>query len=502
MSLLQRALRRLTPRGRRAGTEDASPDAPARPDADLGKTSPRRISRLRRSLRPILEDPDEPVRRYDAYGLPPEVDPSPAERATPGAVGPAGSAVRPADGSQGTSSGSSPQPMQDEPSGHPDTAVTGVDVAPTDSSPPGPTQRDPTQPDPRAPRALQQFTQTTRPVYTGFMFTVGVGLALLIFYIGQTNTQLLVWIGAALFIALGLDPVVRALERLGLPRPAGVTATMLTFVTTVASFIAWLAPAVTQQMSNFATSIPQIVYDMSRTPWFRRLDDDFQLQDIIDTEVSRFVADSSNITNALGGLFGVGAAVLTTGFGMLVVAVLALYFLASLPTMKAWGYRLVPRTRRPRIQHLGERILNGVGYYVIGQACVAFLNGVVAYIAITIAGVPFGALFAVVVGVLAFIPLVGPVTGGSLVTLVALTVDWQTALTFAAIYFIYLQIEAYLVSPRIMSRAVKIPAAVAVISVIAGGTLLGVLGALMAIPTAAALMLLIREVLITHQDSR
>lgn len=349
---------------------------------------------------------------------------------------------------------------------------------------------------------LGQFTQATRPVYTGFMLTVGVGLALLIFYIGQTNTQLLIWIGAALFIALGLDPVVRALERVGLPRWAGVLLTMVAFLSLVATLIASLAPVVTQQMSNFVLSTPQIVFEISESAWFQRLDEDLQVQDLIDNEVSRFVADPANITNALGGLFGVGAAVLTTGFGMLVVAVLALYFLASLPTMKAWAYRLAPGTRRTRIRHLGDRILNGVGYYVIGQACVAFLNGVVAYVAISVAGVPFGALFAVVVGVLAFIPLVGPVTGGTLVTLVALTVDWQTALTFAAIYFIYLQIEAYFVSPRIMSRAVRIPAAVAVISVIAGGTLLGVLGALMAIPTAAALMLLVREVLITHQDSR
>lgn len=84
----------------------------------------------------------------------------------------------------------------------------------------------------------------------------------------------------------------------------------------------------------------------------------------------------------------------------------------------------------------------------------------------------------------------------------ALTVDWQTAATFAAIYFVYLQVEAYLVSPRIMAHAVRIPAAVVVISVLAGGTLLGVLGALMAIPTAAAVMLLTREVLIRRQDAR
>ncbi|MBE1523647.1 AI-2E family transporter [Nesterenkonia lutea] len=342
----------------------------------------------------------------------------------------------------------------------------------------------------------------SRPIYTGFMLALGVGLALLVFYVAQANAQLLVWIAAALFIAIGLDPVVRSLERAGVPRPAGVLITLTVFLGLVATVIADLAPMVAEQTSTFLGSLPGLVDDILGSEWFERVEDDFEVQEIINTEVNRFLSDPGNLTNALGGLYGVGTAILTTGLGALVVFVLAIYFLASLPVMTAWGYRLVPRSSRERVQHLGDRILDGVGHYVMGQAFVAVLNGIVAFIAISIAGVPFGVLFAVVAGVLAFIPLVGPVTGGTLVTLVGLTVDWQTAATFAAIYFVYLQVEAYLVSPRIMARAVRIPAAVVVISVIAGGTLLGVLGALMAIPTAAAVMLLTREVLIRRQDAR
>lgn len=345
-------------------------------------------------------------------------------------------------------------------------------------------------------------TYASRPIYTGFMLAVGVGLALLVFYVAQANTQLLVWIAAALFIAIGLDPVVRSLERAGFPRPAGVAVTITVFLGLVSTVIAALAPMVTEQTTTFLGSLPRLVEGISRSDWFERIDEDFQVQQIIDTEVNRFISNPGNVTNALGGLFGVGTAILTTALGTLVVFVLAIYFLSSLPVMTAWGYRLAPRSSRERVQHLGDRILDGVGHYVMGQAFVAVLNGVVAFIAISIAGVPFGVLFAVVAGVLAFIPLVGPVTGGTLVTLVALTVDWQTAATFAAIYFVYLQVEAYLVSPRIMAHAVRIPAAVVVISVLAGGTLLGVLGALMAIPTAAAVMLLTREVLIRRQDAR
>jgi predicted PurR-regulated permease PerM len=103
---------------------------------------------------------------------------------------------------------------------------------------------------------------------------------------------------------------------------------------------------------------------------------------------------------------------------------------------------------------------------------------------------------------MAFIPLVGAMTGGLIITAISLIESWQSAAVFAAMYFVYLQIEAYVVSPRVMARAVAVPAAVAVIAVIAGGTVLGVLGALMAIPTAAAIMLLVREIVVPYQDHR
>jgi predicted PurR-regulated permease PerM len=118
----------------------------------------------------------------------------------------------------------------------------------------------------------------------------------------------------------------------------------------------------------------------------------------------------------------------------------------------------------------------------------------------TTLGVPFSVLLSFIVALLAFIPLVGGVIAAVVVILVALTLGWQTAVIYAICYFAYLQFEAYFISPRIMQRAVAVPGAVAVISVIAGGSLLGVLGALIAIPTAAAIMLLIKEVFIIRQD--
>ena len=344
--------------------------------------------------------------------------------------------------------------------------------------------------------------QWSHPVQTGFLLTFGVGLAFLLFGIISANTQLLVWIGAALFIALGLDPVVRRIESWGAPRGVGVAAAVLMLAAILTVFFSLLIPTVVDQTVGFINDLPAMISDFLESEFFHDVDRQFGLNEIAVTEVEKFIGDSDNVTALFGGLFGVGSAIVNTGFSVLIVLVLTLYFLTTLPAMKYWAYRLAPASRRPRVQYLGEEITSSVGHYVIGQSVVAGLNGLVAFVAISIAGIPFGALLAFFAGLMAFIPLVGAMTGGIIITLVALIVGWQAALIFAAIYFIYLQVEAYFVSPRVMSKAVAVPGSVAVIAVIAGAALLGVLGALMAIPMAAAVMLVLKEVLIPRQDRR
>lgn len=338
------------------------------------------------------------------------------------------------------------------------------------------------------------------PIHFGFMATVGVGFALLLYFVLINVGALLAWIAAALFIALGLDPIVRWLERKGLPRPAGVIIVVLILAGLVAAFISTLIPTIVNQTTQIVANAPRYVDDFLNSAFFQSVDEQFQVRERIDVELAKFFANSENVTGIFGGVLGVGGAVLQGAFGALIVLVLTLYFLASLPALKIWAYRLAPRSKRRQVQRLSEEISSSVGSYVIGQACVALINAAVAFIAMTIAQVPFTALLTFVVALLAFIPLIGAVIAGALVSLVALTVSWQTAALFAVIYFAYLQIEAYFVSPRVMQRAVAVPGAVAVIAVIAGGSLLGVLGALMAIPVAASVMLLLKDVFIVRQD--
>ncbi|MCV7728874.1 AI-2E family transporter [Micrococcus luteus] len=340
------------------------------------------------------------------------------------------------------------------------------------------------------------------PVLTGFLLAVGVALAIGVVSVLRTNGQLIVWIAAALFIALGLDPLVRRVESWGAPRWVGVLTAALGLAAVAGAFVALLVPTVIEQSTQLVQDLPAIIDGVMTAEWFVRLDEEFHLQEAVRAQTERLAADGVAVTDLFGGLLGFGQTVLNAVFSVLVVVVLTLYFLSSLPHMKYWAYRLAPCSRRPRIEALSEQITSSVGHYVMGQSFVAALNGAVAFTALAIAGAPFAVLLAAIAAFMAFIPLVGAAIGGTLLTLVSLLTSWQTAAVFAAIYFVYLQIEAYVISPRVMARAVSVPAAVAVIAVIAGGALLGVLGALMAIPLAAALLLLVREVFIPRQDAR
>lgn len=339
-----------------------------------------------------------------------------------------------------------------------------------------------------------------RPIYFGFMGTVGVGIAIGLYFVAVNITQLLVCMLTALFIALGLDPVVRWLEKRKIPRPAGIVLALVVLFGAIAGFFSTLIPTIVEQTTQLVQQAPTLIKDFLNWDFFVSIDSQFHVRDRISEEVTKFFADSQAVGGVFGGVVGVGSTIANGLFGTLIVLVLSLYFLASLPSMKRWAYRLAPRSRRLRVEALSEQITRSVGNYVIGQACVAILNAVFAFVVMSIVGVPYSILLAFVVALLAFVPLVGGLIAGVLVSLVALTNSWQTMVIYAVLYFAYLQFEAYFVSPRIMQRAVAVPGAVAVISVIAGGSLLGVLGALIAIPTAAAIMLLIKEIFLARQD--
>jgi predicted PurR-regulated permease PerM len=183
--------------------------------------------------------------------------------------------------------------------------------------------------------------------------------------------------------------------------------------------------------------------------------------------------------------------------------VLTLYFLSSLDTIKSALYRLAPASRRTRVRRLGDRIFESVGGYVSGAFIVALCAGLSSLVFLIAIGLAkYAVALAFVVALLDVIPMIGATIGAVVVTAIAFAENPKMGIACVIFYIVYQQVENYLIYPRVMSKSVEIPGAVTVIAALVGAALLGVVGALLAMPTAAALLMLTREVFVRRQDAR
>lgn len=336
----------------------------------------------------------------------------------------------------------------------------------------------------------------------GLFGGLGVLTALVIGGAVATLANVITYIFAAVFLALGLDPLVSSLEKLKLPRPLAVLTVIVSLLGFLALMVWALAPALITQSTNFLATAPALLQDITKIPLVVNLDE--QLGGAVGSalaNVGSFLGDSANWPSLVGGVVQVGISLFNGAFGFLIIVVLTVFFLASLEGLKASLTKLVPASKRERYTKISQQVSVSVGRYVIGQVSVAALNATLAFVAMSIVGLPFALVLAFIVFLLAIIPLVGSVSGAALVVMVAVAVNPTSAIVLGIYFLIYLQIEAYVVSPRVMKVAVSVPAPIVVIAALSGGALLGILGALVAIPFAASVIFIVREIFIPRQNS-
>ena len=352
---------------------------------------------------------------------------------------------------------------------------------------------------------LSRFGQAGQPLnrhspfYIGFLGATGALLAIGLWAsLGRLATTISLLL-VAFFLALALDPLVQRLTR-HVRRSVAVTV-VFAGVLAVLGAIGWLVlPTAVTQGSALTQQTPEYVAGVLDASWFRDLDRSYQVLDRLQVELTNKLTDQGFIEGVLGGILGAGRAVLSGTFQVFTVLVLALYLLVSLPRVKSATYALVPASRRTRVESLSEEIMRRVGSYAGGQIVIATLNAVLSFVMMTLVGVPYAAALAVVVGVLGLIPMVGATLGAALVAIVAFVDAPQKALVVVIYFLVYQQVENYVVAPRVMQHTVSVPGIVTVVAALAGGTLLGVLGALVAIPVAAGLLLIYEEVLVPRQS--
>ncbi|MDO5740938.1 MAG: AI-2E family transporter [Ornithinimicrobium sp.] len=344
-------------------------------------------------------------------------------------------------------------------------------------------------------------TQTFSPFYIGFTFALGALLAWLLVQNLTRLTSVFTFMLVALFVTLALDPVVQWLTRQGSSRAAAVTLVFVGLVAVVTAIGLLVVPPIVTQATSLIERVPGYLQDVGSSPWLNDLDARYHLAERLTQEMDKLATDKEIISTVFGGVLGAAGWVAGSVFGVFTSVILTLYLLATLPSVKEAGYRLVPHSRRPRVERISEEIMRRVGGYALGQTVVASINAFCSWIVMQLLGVPYSAVLAVLVGLLGLIPLIGATLGAVIVGLAALTVSPTTSLVVLIYYVIYQQIENYFIVPNIMRRTVSVPGAVTVIAVIIGGTLLGVLGALIAIPVAAGLLLIYHEVLVPRQDA-
>ena len=240
----------------------------------------------------------------------------------------------------------------------------------------------------------------------GLGLLVAYGLAQLLLGLSQVLTLLVI----SLFLALGLDPVVRWLQRRGLRRAHAVLAVFVGVLLLFAGIVAVIAPPVVAEAGQPATQAPDYAQDLLKNPTLRRLDEQYGVID----QVTERLQSGSLWTSVFGGVLGAGKAVLSGFFSAFTVLVLTMYFTASLPSVKAAAYRLVPRSRRVTGSRSSPRRSAG------GSAATSSARSrsrpstrICSFIMMTIVGIPYPAVLAVTVGVLGLIPMVGATLGAA-----------------------------------------------------------------------------------------
>jgi predicted PurR-regulated permease PerM len=330
----------------------------------------------------------------------------------------------------------------------------------------------------------------------GFFGGFGVLIAYVTYLVLDTIRDTLILIAIAMLLAIGLDPLVNLITKRGMRRGSGVAIVFIGLLVVIGAAIYAIIPPIVNEVGSFAATVPQLITDLQNNSSIRDLDTKFGILNAI---------RNSNIVQTLGsgaasGLLTATATVASVALDLLIILVLTLYLLSGFPKIKAAGYRLVPASRRVRVSDLGDRVLKQMGGYLSGATIIAIQAGLVAGTFAAIIGLPYPWAIGLAAAVLDFIPVVGPITVGVGMTLIGFTQGVAIGIIAGVFYLLQHMFEAYWLYPRVMRRTVDISTGAVVVAILIGAALLGVTGAILAVPVAAAIMLIVREVIMPMQE--
>lgn len=330
-------------------------------------------------------------------------------------------------------------------------------------------------------------------VLRGFGYLLVVAFAAVVLALAS---QLLLIVVAA-FIAVGLEPIVQWLQRRGVRRVVAVWLLVVVSLGALAGFLAAAIPPLVKEGTQLVANGPD---------YLRQLQDQHSQIGRVATSLHvpqrlQALADSSLSIGSFGGILDLGRTALSYTFQLLIVVVMTIYFVADFPSIKRAVYRLIPLERRPRAGLLGDELIARTGGYLLGNLLTSAIATGAQFVELRLLDVPFALLLSVLVGVFDLVPLIGSTLAGLVVVAVTLSLVSPTAASITVAYLIaYRLFEDYWLSPRVMRRTVHVPPVVTIIAVLLGGSLLGIEGALIAVPVAAAIQIVVTEVVYPRTD--
>jgi predicted PurR-regulated permease PerM len=343
---------------------------------------------------------------------------------------------------------------------------------------------------------LRRSLANTPPLAAGVLF--GAGLAVVtaaVWAVQELGTVITALIVAA-FLAVGLERIVSGMTKRGMSRWLAMTLLFLGLVIVFCGGIAAIIPAIARESTEFVEKAPGYYESIMASNLADRFGGESGL-----LQRAEGALTPENVTKTLGGVAG-GVA---TFFGGLVWTIttllLTLFILAAYSQLRHGLVRLFAASQREQTDRIVEGILRQVGSYLIGALAIGVVAGISSWIFMAIADIPYGALLALLVALLDLIPQIGATIGAVVVTLVALTVSPMTAVASAIFFLAYQQLENWVIYPTVMRSAVKVSNLAAIVAVLVGGTLFGVVGIVLSVPIYAAIRLIGKEIVLPRLDN-
>jgi predicted PurR-regulated permease PerM len=334
-----------------------------------------------------------------------------------------------------------------------------------------------------APPPRVQVIVPVRTLLTLLAFGLLVGLAIL-----SLDTLLSILVAAVL--ALGLDPVVGAMVRRGWKRGGAAVAVFGALFAAVVAIVVVTAGPVWDEIQDFVRSLPALWDEITNLPAFQDAASSSGLKDQVAEWLKDLVAAlpdaASALLGAAGGVFGSILSLVTLTF-------LALFLLMERPTITRWLFGFTAPPTEARWRPVVEDSISAVSSSLIGNVAVSLVAATVAGLSAYAFGLPFPLVLAMIAGFLDLIPQVGATVAGVILVLVGLSVSTPVAIAMAIIQIIYQQVENYIVYPIVYRRAVELSPFTTIVAVLVAGALLGVVGAILAVPFAAVIKVVVRE---------